>query len=277
MRRVQWRFDRSAPACDAWVTVFVPPMAPPAGGFPVIVMLDGDAVASVLHMHLQHHTEPVIVVAVGYGLQGDSLKAARAFDYTPGPTLPDPRAPQWDNGGAAAFLRWMDVELRTALTAAFPVEHSAWTLYGHSYGGLFGLFALCQPEAVFNRYVLASPSIWWRDGAIRNDLEARLALSSLSADVLIMAGERESWHANAVGSDGSPDSRTGGWATLPAAQALADRLRQLNEGITRFDTIAGGTHASMARQSIFPALRFAAESSGASDGSLSSRQARSLS
>jgi len=261
--------------------VYVPTTVPPAAGFSVILMLDGDAVSAQLSsrdfsrtgglsgihdLSLTHDlngtrslaaSNPALVVTVGYGLEGDALKAARAFDYTPGATQPDPRAPQLQNGGADGFLNCLTGALRDRLMSTYPINASAWSLYGHSYGGLLVLYALCKQPAQFQRYISASPSIWWRDGAINAELDRRIARGNLASHVLIMAGESEAWHPQAVGADGSAASRKDGWATLPLAQALVRRLQPVNTQITVLETIPGATHATLFEQSIAPAIAFA--------------------
>ena len=43
-------------------------------------------------------------------------------------------------------------------------EDRAW--FGHSFGGLFGTYALFNNEGLFLRFVIGSPSLWWNNHAI---------------------------------------------------------------------------------------------------------------
>ncbi|HCE8339908.1 TPA: ferric enterobactin esterase PfeE, partial [Pseudomonas aeruginosa] len=65
-------------------------------------------------------------------------------------------------------------------------------LWGHSYGGLLVLHALFTRPGEFARYAAASPSLWWRDGAIlgeRAGLEQRLR--GKRAELLLWRGSAE--------------------------------------------------------------------------------------
>lgn len=46
-------------------------------------------------------------------------------------------------------------------------------LYGHSYGGIFVLYALFTAPTLFNTFIAASPIIWWNRNFLVTDLEPR--------------------------------------------------------------------------------------------------------
>ncbi|GAA5231511.1 alpha/beta hydrolase [Verticiella sediminum] len=243
----------------------VPSGAPPAAGHPVLYILDGDAARDAL----AGTAADVVVAAIGYDLDPESLKAARAYDYTPAipgrPALRDPRVPAWRAGGADALLDWIDAVVRPAVHAAAGVDRTRETLAGHSYGGLCVLHALCRAPQAYAGYLAASPSVWWYDGAILDEVTqlARAAGTRAAparpARVLVMAGEHEARHARAVGADGTPHSRTGGVPTLGQAQALAARLQTIPGLCASFEAVPGGTHASLLDACARRALAFAAE------------------
>ncbi|MBF3166256.1 ferric enterobactin esterase PfeE, partial [Pseudomonas aeruginosa] len=70
------------------------------------------------------------------------------------------------SGGADAFLDLLRDGMRPAVAAQAPLDTARQTLWGHSYGGLLVLHALFTRPGEFARYAAASPSLWWRDGAI---------------------------------------------------------------------------------------------------------------
>lgn len=63
---------------------------------------------------------------------------------------------------------------------------------GHSFGGLFALYAQLKAPETFNRYVISSPSIWWDPEAIFK-CEEQFASEhiDLPAKVFISAGTLE--------------------------------------------------------------------------------------
>jgi predicted alpha/beta superfamily hydrolase len=65
-------------------------------------------------------------------------------------------------------------------------------LVGHSFSGLFGLRVLFTEPDLFDKYLLASPSIWWHDRAILELEEAHAAAhDDLAARVFLSAGDLE--------------------------------------------------------------------------------------
>lgn len=259
------RFAAPSPACPTaglrYHTVRV--LCPSAGADngPVCYMLDGDAVVDTLAAEpaLWDRARGSLIVAIGHAGDTPARKAARAFDYTP--PLPgatdqrDPRVPGWHAGGAADFLAFILGTLRPAVNRAFGTAARRQWLYGHSYGGLFVLYALSRQSDAFDAYVAASPSIWWQDGFIAAEIErfaARRATAEHArpARVSILVGAHEAWHRHPTGPDGQHASRTGGAPTADAARTLASRLAQCPALLSEFDEIADGTHGNMLSRSL---------------------------
>ncbi len=249
---------------DYRVRVLAPRQPAGAGGYPVLIMLDGDALLPELLVHLAGEKaghDPVLVVLVSHVAQGEAAKQARVYDYTPGlagnPRPPDPRVSAWRNGGADAFLGFLESSIMPWVNGQYPTDTTRVTFYGHSYAALCVLHALCTQAVSCARYVAVSPSVWWQDGAVFDAIALAAQRNLKPADVLILAGSRESWHSHAVGADGSPASREGGRPTLPQARELARALAGLSGVSVAFDAVEGGTHHTMLAQSVAPALAFA--------------------
>lgn len=249
---------------DYRVRVWVPSQAAPAEGYPVLVMLDGDALLPELLAHLSAHApdgDPVLVVLVAHVAQGEAARQARVYDYTPGlpdnPRPPDPRVPAWRNGGAGAFLDFLESSVMPWVNGQYATDTTRITFYGHSYAALCVLHALYTQAFSCAGYVAVSPSVWWQGGAVFDALARGAGCPREPARVLVMAGTRESWHPHAVGADGSPASRVGGRPTLPQARELAQALARLKDVDVTFEAVEGGTHHTMLAQSVAPALAFA--------------------
>jgi len=70
------------------------------------------------------------------------------------------------SGGAKEYLAFLEKELIPLINGNYRTDSQETTLFGDSYSGLFGLFALFNTDNLFNRYIIGSPSIYWDDAVI---------------------------------------------------------------------------------------------------------------
>ncbi len=141
---------------------------------PVLYLTDangyfGGAVDIVRSMQLGRHLPPLLVVGIGYRAGGiDDTMEPRTRDLTPtwdagfARLFPDHGA----MGGAGALLQFIDKELKPWVVGRYDVDHDNATYFGHSFGGLFGIYVLLTAPAVFRRYIIGSPSLWWDRGTM---------------------------------------------------------------------------------------------------------------
>jgi predicted alpha/beta superfamily hydrolase len=167
----------------------------PAGGFPVLYMLDGNAAFEALDAELLKGIPGLVVIGVGYNTDLVFETTRRALDYTPPPgggaPAVDPRRRERPAGGAPLFLPRLAGELRGAAEAGLAIDGARRTLWGHSYGGLFTFYALLHAPDGFARYAAISPPVSWGDGAI-GKIEAEAVLpEGLRRDVLMAYGGSE--------------------------------------------------------------------------------------
>jgi len=64
--------------------------------------------------------------------------------------------------------------VKPLVSASFPVDETAETLFGHSLGGMMVLHALTSRPGRFDRYFASSPSLWVNDRQALRDMEAYL-------------------------------------------------------------------------------------------------------
>ncbi|WP_229518340.1 alpha/beta hydrolase [Massilia sp. PAMC28688] len=109
--------------------------------------------------------EDFILVGLGYS-QGDSPTFARRRDYTPGQPAetdlkPDEsgRAPQF--GQAEAYRRFIASEVFPLIAQRYRADMARKVFVGHSYGSLLGLHILFTDSAMFDQYIMGSPSLWY--------------------------------------------------------------------------------------------------------------------
>lgn len=169
--------------------------------YPVVVCLDGPWTFGVVRdafrlLPLSRELPEAIVVGVAHD-QPDlrEVLQQRAADFTPTPADAPPatgvRLAASELGGAGAFARFLADEVLPAVAARYRTSGDA-TLVGHSFSGLFGLSRLLLDPTWFDRWVLASPSVWWDDrvvfaleaaqAATGADLPTRVFLSCADED-----------------------------------------------------------------------------------------------
>lgn len=166
------------------IQVYKPKAEAPKDGYEVVYILDGNATfpyASVMaqaidDMSYRTKKVPPLIVAIGY-TSGElfDLKA-RSFDYTPPykgelKTISNRGSSEHVQGGAEKFYNFLQNELKPIIEENYPINTKKQTLFGHSYGGLFTLYAFLNHNEDFQNFIAASPSIWWNDFFILNQLK----------------------------------------------------------------------------------------------------------
>lgn len=180
----------------------------PPGGYPVIYLLDANAMflsmaeAVRLQTRPPYGFDPAIVVGIGYETEEAFATKERYRDYTP-PADPAllpkrPGGPAWDEiGGFAAFLAFIEDELKPMIEAELPIDRTRQTIFGHSLGGLFVLQTLFTRPEAFQRYAAGSPSLWWNGREPVRAAQAfaeAVAEAPLDLDVTIIMGSEELDH-----------------------------------------------------------------------------------
>lgn len=250
----------------------------PAGGYPVIYVLDGDQLFPYLAMLAQeqqfHGSKSGVLAVVGIGYPGGKLldADARAHDYTPAPrenaaspadTGQRPGQPARKFGGAAQFQRFLQEELKPAIAQIIPVDARHQALMGHSFGGLFALHTLFTQPQSFSHYYISSPSIWWGDQRVlddEKDLAQRLAALPATPQVRLTVGELEEPAATAptaAPAAETADPQTAERTRRQQSRRMVSSVRELSQRLAgqrglhvQTHIYPGRTHGSV----ILPAL-----------------------
>lgn len=166
---------------------------------PVVYVTDanitlGMTVDTIRYLCLSRFLPGVLVVGVGYPVGGfRNAQGLRSRDLTPTACeeMADAEGVPYPSGGADRFLSFVVDELQPLIAARHPVGPSS-TYVGHSFGGLFGAFTLLERPQTFDRYVLASPSIWWDERVLLRRARAQQpGETSRRASVAILVGGEE--------------------------------------------------------------------------------------
>ena len=184
------------------IYISVPNGEAPADGFPVLFVLDGNAwfgaitEISRLQTRPPHGYQPAIIVGIGYETDEPFCRQSRFYDYTEQVNelelgaLKHVTASQ--TGGIHRFLEWMEYELIPELEKQYPLHTENRALFGHSLGGLCVLHTLIHKSHLFSTYLAGSPSIWWKDGYLKEQIHS--FDTEKEKRLLIGVGENEKGH-----------------------------------------------------------------------------------
>lgn len=177
------------------IFISVPDAAPPPDGHPVLYVLDGNATfpsaalmaRTVARRSKASGRQAPVVVGIGYARGDDYDSIARTRDYTPSAGGKAGKG----EGGADLFLDFIEHELKPLVQASADVNPQRQALFGHSYGGLLTLHALFTRPSTFQTYIAASPSVWYVERYILNEVSGLAAARPHKASVLLTVGELE--------------------------------------------------------------------------------------
>lgn len=197
-RNTKTEIVQSAEGLDYRIFISAPVGPPPPQGFPVLFVLDANAwfgISAEITRLYELEGGPAIVVGVGYPV--DSLYAPhrRAHDFTKSAPVTGELGPYKgaDFGGADGFIDFLRQDLRDHIGQLYEIDQSRQSLFGHSLGGYFVLYALLTQPDAFAAYVAGSPAIWWDPAILNTAIEAATDLdeSVLTQSVLLTAGGAE--------------------------------------------------------------------------------------
>ena len=170
--------------------------------YPVLVVLDAEVNFGAISYISQRLTKDELIpelLVVGIAYQGDTevdtYYSLRGRDFTP--TTDKAQEERHKNrfnsgtGGAEKFVKFLSLEMFPYLTSNYPIKNEDRTIYGHSFGGLFGTHVLINHPTLFDNYLLLSPSLWWNQKATLKDLEQNPSISSKQIKIYIGTGALE--------------------------------------------------------------------------------------
>jgi uncharacterized protein len=258
------------------IQIFIPSRPPPPAGYPVLYVLDGNVLfgtyaSAARTKALARETEAAVVVGIASG-EGEH-SAERTLDFTISQRSARDKAivkdmsPDQHVGGAEAFFRVIQQEIRPHVAQVAPVDDRRAALLGWSLGGLFVTHTLFAHPDAFATFIAISPSLWFNERAVLRDIpafEARVSREHLHPRFFLAAGGREEdLPAARLATAQSPASvraemRYYGMVHNP--RALNARLAPYFRGIgasMRFRLFPGDTHNSIPWSMVNPAVDFA--------------------
>ncbi|WP_249978572.1 alpha/beta hydrolase [Vreelandella olivaria] len=265
-----YRFERFSVASPDqqrhWrVTLGIPKRPVPENGFAAFWMLDGNAALMEFDARLLDEliaqTNPPLLVFVGYD-NDLRIDPARTRDYTfvTDPYHSDTTPSEYTGGGADAFLEIIERTIRPEIARRIATDPAQQTLWGHSLGGLLVLHTLYTRSGAFSSYAAGSPSLWWADGAILAEPEARFIANNAGRPARVLltlgGGERNRDISNRDMNDPRVQAHLRRIASAPSdsAATLAQRLEQLPGVTASYREFPELTHGLTLRASLMDAL-----------------------
>lgn len=246
------------------VRLGIPRHDPPKDGFPSFWMLDGNGALmefdQPLLEELAARPAPHVLVFLGYDNDLRIDSPARTRDYT---FLSDTREGgdgETDGGGANAFLEIIERRIRPSVAQRVALDPARETLWGHSLGGLFVLHAFYTRTGLFDTYAAASPSLWWRQGAILGQPEHNFIAHNAGqhARLILSLGGGEKARDTSTRDMNDPRVREHlrriSGAPSDATETLAARLASVPGLRVEYREFDGLTHGPMFRASLMDAL-----------------------
>jgi len=170
--------------------------------YPVLIVLDAEVNFGGVTYISQRLTKDNLVpelLIVGIAYKGETDEetyySVRSKDFTPSSdkSQEERHGDKFNSGsgGAENFVKFLSLELFPYLKDNYPIRADNRTIYGHSFGGLFGFHVLLRHPALFDNYLLLSPSLWWNTSEILKDPKVISIATSTQLKLYVGTGSLE--------------------------------------------------------------------------------------
>lgn len=162
---------------------------PDSAAYQVIYLLDGSAHEDFLHIvglvqffDLQMNAPPTIVVGI------ENVDRKRDFTF---PTNDKELKAEFPTtGGSAKFMAFLKEELQPFIQNNYHVSDER-ILIGQSLGGLMATEILLREPQMFSKYLIVSPSLWWDNESMYDQMDALLNKQKFSETEVVVAVGQE--------------------------------------------------------------------------------------
>ena len=164
--------------------------------YPVLYVIDAETnfggVSYIVQRLIKDKLIPeLLVVGIAYNTDYKNFYRLRSRDLTPvedknlriGNNAVDP------TGGAPKFSDFLEFELFPFIEKTYRIKKEDRAIYGHSYGGLYGSYALLEKPHLFNKYLLLGPSLWFKDKILVNKVSNKNLTFSTETKLYMASGE----------------------------------------------------------------------------------------
>ncbi len=151
------------------LNIHLPALYDTSKNYPVIYLLDGSAQEDFLHIvglaqffNMQYTMPEMIIVGIA--------NVDRKRDFTFSTTNADLKKEFPTTGGSEKFIQFIEKELQPFVNQNYKTTNDKY-LIGQSLGGLLAAEILIKKPALFNHYLIVSPSLWWDDESLLKSAE----------------------------------------------------------------------------------------------------------
>ncbi|HJW17644.1 MAG TPA: alpha/beta hydrolase-fold protein, partial [Flavisolibacter sp.] len=175
----------------------------------------------------------------------------RRRDFTYPTTLQQDKKKYPTTGHSDKFIEFLEHELQPFIEKNYKVNASK-TLIGESLGGLLATEILLKKPALFNKYIIVSPSLWWDNGSLLQQ----------SSDLLNEGFSQKTAVYIGVGKEGLTPTEIPRVMEVDA-NLLADKVKAAKSKAVHvyFDYLPEEDHATIMHQAVSNALKFLYSSS----------------
>lgn len=214
--------------------------------YPVIYLLDGGADEDFIHIVgiVQFNTFSWVnripkSVVVGI------VNADRKRDFTYPTTITEDKKKYPAAGRSEKFIAFIASELQPYIERKYKTGTSK-TIIGQSLGGLLATEILFKRPALFDRYIIISPSIWWDNGSLLKQSPSILFKNSVQKTSVYIGVGKEGL------TPGDPPR-----VMEVDANLLAEKIRAIKNQSLKvyFDYLPEEDHATISHQAVFNAFR----------------------
>jgi uncharacterized protein len=209
--------------------------------YPVIYLLDGSANEDFIHIvGLVQFNNFEWINQVPKSIVVGIASVDRKRDFTFPTTFPEEKKAAPTSGHSDKFISFIEKELQPFIQTNYKANASK-TIIGQSLGGLLATEILIKKPALFNKYIIISPSLWWDNGSLLN----QPFLNPGNTDIYI-----------GVGKEGLAPSATPHVMEVDA-NVLADKIKskKIKSVKVYFDFLPVENHATIMHQAVFNAFR----------------------
>jgi hypothetical protein len=152
--------------------------------YPVVFILDGEVFLSTVNDVQNYYSGGFTPDMVLVGVSNDKN---RLRDLTTS-TIDTKYGMPFNeiNGEAKNFIKFIEEELIPYVENSYPVTNFR-TLIGHSYGGLFTIYALLNRSYLFANYIAIDPSLDWNGQKLLKEAEGLLTTQTFTNKSLFMS------------------------------------------------------------------------------------------
>ncbi|MBB6235869.1 hypothetical protein HDC90_000469 [Pedobacter sp. AK013] len=215
--------------------------------YPVIYLLDGSADEDFIHVvGLVQFNSFEWVNQVPKSIVVGIATVDRKRDFTFPTSIERDKKSYPTTGHSDQFISFIEKELEPYIQSKYKTNTSK-TIIGQSLGGLLATEILIKKPALFNQYIIISPSLWWNNGSLLNQ-DSKLSESAFNQQTTVYI---------AVGKEGLTPTAIPRVMEVDA-NLLAEKIKGFkNKNVqVYFDFLPQENHATIMHQAVSNSFKF---------------------